>query len=71
MILGIEVIPYKGVVLSELYYGDIALRQSGDMDLFVRKQDVVRIKRAVRDLGYTPRLFIPADAEARLHCFGI
>ncbi len=60
---GIEVIPYKGVVLSELYYGDIALRQSGDIDLFVRKQDVVRIKQAVRDLGYTPRLFIPADAE--------
>lgn len=61
--LGIEVIPYKGVVLSELYYGDLALRQSGDMDLFVRKQDVIRIKTAVRDLGYTPRLFIPADAE--------
>ncbi|MGB8582985.1 MAG: nucleotidyltransferase family protein [Candidatus Sulfotelmatobacter sp.] len=61
--LGIEVIPYKGVVLSELYYGDIALRQSGDIDLFVCKEDVVRIKRAVRDLGYTPRLFIPADAE--------
>jgi hypothetical protein len=61
--LGIEVIPYKGVVLSELYYGDIALRQAGDMDLFVRKEDVARIKRAVRDLGYTPRLLIPADAE--------
>jgi hypothetical protein len=61
--LGLEVIPYKGVVLSELYYGDIALRQSGDMDLFVRKQDVGRIKRAVGDLGYTPRLPIPADAE--------
>ncbi|MFZ0292267.1 MAG: nucleotidyltransferase family protein [Candidatus Sulfotelmatobacter sp.] len=61
--LGIEVIPYKGVVLAELYYGDIALRQSGDMDLFVRRQDVAPIKRAVRDLGYTPRLLIPADAE--------
>ncbi|MGA9511274.1 MAG: nucleotidyltransferase family protein [Candidatus Sulfotelmatobacter sp.] len=61
--LGIEVTPYKGVVLSELYYGDIALRQSGDMDLFVRRQDVLPIKRAVRDLGYTPRLLIPADAE--------
>ena len=61
--LGIEVIPYKGVVLSEAYYGDMALRQSGDMDLFVRKQDVARIKSAVRDLGYTPRVLIPEDAE--------
>lgn len=62
--LGIEVIPYKGVALSELYYGDMALRQSGDNDLFVRKHDVARIKNAVRDLGYTPRLPIPEDAEA-------
>ena len=61
--LGIEVIPYKGVVLSEAYYGDMALRQSGDMDLFVRKQDVARIKSTVRDLGYTPRVLIPEDAE--------
>lgn len=60
---GIEAIPYKGVVLSELYYGDMALRQSGDMDLFVRKQGVLRAKNMVRDLGYTPRVPIPGDAE--------
>jgi len=61
--LGIDVIPYKGVVLSEVYYGDMALRQSGDMDLFVRRQDLPRIKSAVRVLGYTPRVLIPEDAE--------
>ncbi|MGA8216678.1 MAG: nucleotidyltransferase family protein [Candidatus Sulfotelmatobacter sp.] len=60
--LGMEVIPYKGIVLSEAYYGDIALRQAGDMDLLVRKRDVVRIKSALRDLGYTTRLVIPEDA---------
>jgi hypothetical protein len=62
--LGVEVIPYKGVVLSEAYYGDAALRQSGDMDLFVREQDVRCIQSAVRGLGYTPRVSIPEDAEA-------
>ncbi len=62
--LRVEVIPYKGVVLSETYYGDMAMRQSGDMDLFVREQDVARIKSAVRELGYTPRLPIPENAEA-------
>ena len=62
--IGIEVIPYKGVVLSEVYYGDMAMRQSGDMDLFVRKRDVARTKSAVRDLGFTPRVPIPEDAEA-------
>jgi hypothetical protein len=62
--LGIEVIPYKGIVMAEGYYGDMALRQSGDMDLFVRKRDVARIKRTVQELGYTPRVPIPEDAEA-------
>jgi len=61
--LGVDVIPYKGVVLSEVYYGDMAMRQSGDLDLFVRKQDVVRIKSAIHNLGYAPRVFIPEDAE--------
>ena len=61
--LGIEVLPYKGLVLSEMYYGDMALRQSGDLDLFVRKGDVLRIKDAVRELGYTVRVPIPEEAE--------
>lgn len=59
--LGIDAIPYKGVVMSEVYYGDMALRQSGDMDLFVRKRDVGRIKSALRDLEYTTRLVIPYE----------
>ena len=62
--LGIEAIPYKGIVLSEAYYGDMALRQAGDMDLFVRARDVGRIKSAVRELGYVPHISIPEDAEA-------
>ena len=61
--LGVDVIPYKGLVLSEVYYGDMAMRQSGDLDLFVRRHDVTRIKRAVCDLGYTPRVPIPENAE--------
>jgi hypothetical protein len=61
--LGIEVIPYKGVALSETFYGDLALRQSGDIDLFVRTKDVARVKAAVRELGFIPRLTIPAAAE--------
>jgi hypothetical protein len=59
--LGIDAVPYKGVVMSEVYYGDMALRQSGDMDLFVRKRDVGRIKSALRDLEYTTRLVIPDE----------
>jgi Uncharacterised nucleotidyltransferase len=60
--LGIEVIPYKGVVLSEVYYGDMALRQTGDIDMFVRKRDLGRSKSALREMGYTTRLAISEDA---------
>jgi len=41
----------------------MAMRQSGDMDLFVRKRDVVRIKKAVQELGYSARVPIPENAE--------
>jgi len=61
--LGMEVMPYKGAVLAEAYYGDMAMRPSGDMDLFVRKRDVTRLKNAVRELGYTTRVNIPEAAE--------
>jgi hypothetical protein len=61
--LGMETISYKGAVLSELYYGDLALRQPGDIDLFVRRNDVARIKHAARELGYTQHVAIPEDAE--------
>ena len=59
---GIEVIAYKGVVLSEVYYGDMALRQTGDIDMFVRRRDVGRSKSALQEMGYTTRLVIPEDA---------
>jgi len=61
--IGIEAVPYKGIVMAEVYYGDMALRRSGDMDLFVRGSDLSRIKNAVRELGYTQRVPVPEDAE--------
>ena len=60
--VGIEGIPYKGVVLSEVYYGDMALRQTGDIDMFVRRCDLRRSKSALREMGYTTRLVIPENA---------
>ena len=61
--LCIEAIPYKGVVFAEVYFGELGLRQPGDMDLFVRRQDVARIKIAIRELGYVPRALVPEAAE--------
>jgi hypothetical protein len=50
----LEVMPYKGLALAEAIYGDIALRQAGDIDLLIHPQDLQRIRDVVRELGYRP-----------------
>ena len=65
--LNIEVLPYKGLALAEMAYGDIALRQSGDIDLLIHAKDLPRIREAVAQLGYTPHTsFSPAEERAYL-----
>lgn len=63
---GLEVMPYKGPALAEVLYGDIALRQSGDIDLLIRPKDLPRARDAVRELGYTPHLVL-SEAEERAY----
>lgn len=64
---GIEFLPFKGFTLAEAVYGDIALRQSGDIDLLVRAYDVPRTRQAVAEIGYTPRaVFSKAEEDAYL-----
>ena len=61
--LAIEAISYKGTALAEIYYGDMAMRWSGDIDLFVRKGEATPAKKAVSGLGFVPRVAVPKDAE--------
>ncbi len=61
--LGIEVMPYKGLALAEAIYGDIALRQAGDIDLLVHPHDLSRIRAVVGELGYSPHLTLSAAEE--------
>jgi len=60
---GLEVMPYKGPALAEMLYSDVALRQSGDIDLLIHPQDLPRIRDAVGELGYTPQYRFPAREE--------
>jgi hypothetical protein len=64
--LAIDAIPYKGVALAEMLYGDMALRQAGDIDLLIRPRELSRIKDAVKELGYTPPLPL-TEAEERAY----
>jgi hypothetical protein len=60
---GISVIPYKGPTLSALAYGDICLRQFGDLDFMIRRDDVLRAKELLLSEGYRPEYVLPPDQE--------
>jgi len=49
---GIRVATFKGAVLAELVYGDMSLREFGDLDLIVPDQDVDRAEEVLMTLGY-------------------
>ncbi len=61
---GISVIPYKGPTLTVYAYGDIGLRQFGDLDFIIRREDVLRAKQLLLSEGYTPEYSLPPDQEA-------
>jgi hypothetical protein len=61
--LGVEVMPYKGLTLAETMYGNMALRQTGDIDLLIRPRDFPQIKNTVRELGYTPHMPLSETEE--------
>jgi hypothetical protein len=49
---GVATIPFKGPALAVLLYGDILMRQFGDLDLLVRRQDVLRVAEVLLAAGY-------------------
>lgn len=61
--VGVEMLPYKGVALAETVYGDIALRQAGDIDLLIRPKDLSRVRDALRELGYAPHMLLSEQQE--------
>lgn len=61
---GIDFIPYKGLALAETVYGDIALRQAGDIDLLIHATDLKRVQEAMGKIGYVPHVTFSEDEEA-------
>ena len=55
---GVPVAIFKGSVLSQISYGEISLRQAGDIDLLIAPRDFAQTRALLESLGYemTPRL---------------
>ncbi len=59
----LQAIPYKGPVLAQMAYGDLALRRFSDLDLLIRPTDFERGKQALSEIGYHPSNELTAAVE--------
>ena len=48
----IEALAFKGPVLGAMLYGDLSLRQAGDLDILIHKRDFFRSKKLLESAGY-------------------
>jgi len=68
---GIPVAIFKGALLAHMAYGEMSLRQAGDIDMLIHCRDFAQARELLESLGYemTPRL-TPAQLSSHLsnHC---
>lgn len=62
----IQAVPLKGPTLALAAYGDLGLRQFGDLDLLVRKQDVLSVKELLIRRRFKPKPELTDAQEAAL-----
>ena len=60
----VSAISYKGPALAASAYGDLSLRQFVDLDLIVRKRDVLRVKELLVTRGWQPEFELNEAQEA-------
>jgi hypothetical protein len=68
---GVPVAVFKGSVLSQMSYGEVSLRQAGDIDLLIATEQFAQARALLESLGYEmmPQL-TPAQLDSHLkhHC---
>jgi hypothetical protein len=63
---GIQPIPFKGPTLALRVYGDVGLRQAGDLDILVHRKDVPRLRKILITRGFTPKPELTRAQQAAL-----
>ncbi len=59
-------VPLKGPVLAATAYGNLSLRQFGDLDILVHRQDVLKAKNLLTSAGYVNSFGLTTEAEHAL-----
>jgi hypothetical protein len=49
---GIAAVPYEGPALAQRLFGDLSLREFGDLDLMISERDISRARDLIMSLGY-------------------
>lgn len=61
---GIAAIPFKGPVLAASLYNNVALRPFDDLDLFVHRADISRVREILAHRGFQPLYDLTALQDA-------
>ena len=61
----IRAVPYKGPALASVLYGHIGLRSFGDLDIFVRRKDVLLAKELLIKEGFQAEFRLTPFQEGR------
>ena len=63
---GIDAVPFKGPALAKMAYGDVTLRSFSDLDIMVRKQNVLKARDILISRGYEPQVRLTPRQEMGL-----
>ena len=64
--IGITGIVIKGLSFEKMIYGDVALRDIGDIDILIRPQDAAPVHNALCSLGYRQQLGLSSGSMAQM-----
>jgi hypothetical protein len=60
---GIPVIPFKGPIVALSLYENLALRQFIDLDLLIRREDILKARKVLLDRGLLPQFELTEKEE--------
>lgn len=69
---GINAMAFKGPALSMSAYGNVTMRQYGDLDILIQRRDIEKCLELLSKRGYTPEITLKhSNLETFYHCVNV